>query len=229
MRNSIALALAGGHHEAAARGYCNLAELLMRMGRLDELDRCVRDGLAFTRERGFWSHAYNLEVHRCLLLVRRGDWDGALDGLRALVDGRRRPGDAVTPTRSRGWGGCWRGAATRGRARCSPRRGSARSASGCCSGWPTRGSRVAEWAWLAGDVAVARGGRAGAAAAHRAPGRGAVPRRAAALPGARGLEAEPFLDCPPAYAAGPGRRVAHGRGAAGAARAIRTRRRWSWR
>ena len=59
------------------RAYCNLAELLLRMGRLDELERCVREGLTFTRERGFWSHAYNLEVHRCLLLLRRGDWDGA--------------------------------------------------------------------------------------------------------------------------------------------------------
>ena len=92
MRNSIALAQAGAHHEASARGYCNLAELLLRMGRLDELERCVREGLAFTRERGFWSHAYNLEVHRCLLLVRRGDWDGAARGLRALLDDEADPG-----------------------------------------------------------------------------------------------------------------------------------------
>ena len=50
-------------------------------------------GLAFTRERGFWSHAYNLEVHRCLLLLRRGRLGAApRRGLRALVDGVDDPG-----------------------------------------------------------------------------------------------------------------------------------------
>ena len=39
----------------------------------------------FTRERGFWSHAYNLEVHRCLLLMRHGEWVAAEQGLRDLV------------------------------------------------------------------------------------------------------------------------------------------------
>jgi DNA-binding CsgD family transcriptional regulator/tetratricopeptide (TPR) repeat protein len=92
MRDSIAMAIAGGHHEATARGYTNLAELLMRAGRLDELERCVTDGLSFCRERGFWSHAYNLEVHRCLLLLRRGDWDGAEAGLHDLVEGVEDPG-----------------------------------------------------------------------------------------------------------------------------------------
>ena len=96
MRNCIALAQAGGHHEATARGYTNLAELLLRLGRLDELAALrAPKGSTFTRERGFWSHAYNLEVHRCLLLLRRGDWDGAEAGLRAAAGGRRRPGHAV--------------------------------------------------------------------------------------------------------------------------------------
>src|SRR5512133_1297951 len=92
VRHSIELALAGRHHEATARGYTNLTELLMRAGRLDELERCVADGLAFTHERGFWSHAYNLEVHRCLLLLRRGDWEGAERGLRELVETVDDPG-----------------------------------------------------------------------------------------------------------------------------------------
>src|SRR4029453_387590 len=92
VRDSIELATAGRYHEEAARGYTNLAELLLRAGRLDELERCVADGLAFTHERGFWSHAYNLEVHRCLLLMRRGDWDGAEEGLRGVVDAVDDPG-----------------------------------------------------------------------------------------------------------------------------------------
>jgi DNA-binding CsgD family transcriptional regulator len=52
----------------------------------------VNAGLTFTRERGFWSHAYNLEVHRCVALIRRGAWDAALAGLRGLVEGVDDPG-----------------------------------------------------------------------------------------------------------------------------------------
>ncbi|QYN32330.1 AAA family ATPase [Pseudonocardia sp. DSM 110487] len=92
VRESLERALAGGHHEAAARGYTNLAELLYRYGRLAELDECVRDGLDFTAGRGFWSHAYNLTVHRCLLQLRRGEWDAAGEGLAALVDRDEDPG-----------------------------------------------------------------------------------------------------------------------------------------
>ena len=64
----------------------------LRGGQLDELESCVADGLRFSRERGFWSHAYNLEVHRCVALIRRGGWDAALAGLRELVEGVDDPG-----------------------------------------------------------------------------------------------------------------------------------------
>jgi ATP/maltotriose-dependent transcriptional regulator MalT len=92
VRESLELALAGGHHEAAARGYTNLGELLHRYGRLAELEACVTEGLDFTTGRGFWSHAYNLSVHRCLLQLRRGEWDAAGEGLAALVDRDEDPG-----------------------------------------------------------------------------------------------------------------------------------------
>ena len=92
LRESVTAALEARAYEYAARGYCNLAELLARASRLDELEACTADGLAFARERGFWSHAYNLEVHRCVALLRRGRWDAALDGLRALVAGVEEPG-----------------------------------------------------------------------------------------------------------------------------------------
>jgi len=92
VRASLDRALAGGHHEPAARGYTNLGELLYRYGRLAELDVCVREGLDFTTGRGFWSHAYNLAVHRGLLQLRRGEWDAAGEGLAALVDREEDPG-----------------------------------------------------------------------------------------------------------------------------------------
>jgi DNA-binding CsgD family transcriptional regulator len=46
----------------------------------------VTDGLQFVRERDFGSHAYNLEVHQALLDVRRGEWTGAEERLRRLLD-----------------------------------------------------------------------------------------------------------------------------------------------
>jgi DNA-binding CsgD family transcriptional regulator len=74
--------LTHGFHEVAARGYTNLGELCYRLHRLDELERCVADGLAFTRERGFSSHAHNLVVHGALLALRRGEWADAEAALR---------------------------------------------------------------------------------------------------------------------------------------------------
>ena len=91
-----------------------------------------------------------------------------------------------SPTACRGWAACWPGAATPPPGGCSPRVAAARSASGCCSALAYAGIARVEWAWLAGRARRRRAGRGGAAAAHRASGRGAVPRRAAALPRARG-------------------------------------------
>ena len=72
--------------------YTNLNETLYRLGRWDAMDRSLADGLTFTLERDFRSHAYNLEVHRCLLLAHRGQWDDAEAGLRALVESVDEPG-----------------------------------------------------------------------------------------------------------------------------------------
>jgi DNA-binding CsgD family transcriptional regulator len=92
LRASIELAARYGADEAVARGYTNLSEMLFRYSRFAELEETVRDGLAFTDEHGFPSHAYNLHVHRCLLALRRGDWADAEAGLEALVDQDDDPG-----------------------------------------------------------------------------------------------------------------------------------------
>ena len=63
LRESIAAAIDARQYEYAARGYCNLVELLVRGGQLDELEACAEEGLPSRRERGFWSHAYGLELH----------------------------------------------------------------------------------------------------------------------------------------------------------------------
>ena len=184
MRNSIALAQAGGHHEATARGYTNLAELLLRLGRLDELERCVTEGLTFTRERGFWSHAYNLEVHRCLLLLRRGDWDGAEAGLRRLLEDVADPG--MLYAYSAPWLGrvlARRGDPTRGRP--ARRRLGAGPAPAPAARPGLRGDRARRVGVADRRRRRRAAGRRRPAAADRAPGRDPVPRRAAALPGPR--------------------------------------------
>jgi DNA-binding CsgD family transcriptional regulator/tetratricopeptide (TPR) repeat protein len=86
LRQSVGLALRHGSHEVAARGYTNLGELLYRYLRFDDLQRCLDEGQEFVRERGFWSHSYNLEVHRHLLAMRRGDWASAERGLRSMIE-----------------------------------------------------------------------------------------------------------------------------------------------
>jgi DNA-binding CsgD family transcriptional regulator/tetratricopeptide (TPR) repeat protein len=201
LRDSIAMASAGGHHEAAARGYTNLAELLLRSGRLDELDGCVQDGLAFTRERGFWSHRYNLEVHRCLLLLRRGDWDGAEQGLRRLVEQVDDPGMLYA------YSVPWLG-------RLAARRGDPAAAEMLATAWRQAcrdrlllgmayaGIARVEWAWLAGEPEVAQS--VAEVLLPRTEHPGAAPFRGELLRylARAGLRAEPFAGCPTRFAAG---------------------------
>ena len=201
VRDSIELAAAGRYHEAAARGYTNLAELLLRVGRLDELEACVADGLAFTRERGFWSHAYNLEVHRCLLIMRRGDWDGAERGLRRLIDTVDDPGMLFA------YSVPWLG-------RLLARRGDPVAEGMLSAAWEQAqrhrlllglayaGIARVEWAWLAGRPDVAE--RVAAFLLPRTEHPGAAPFRGELLRylARAGLPAEPFEGCPPGWAAG---------------------------
>jgi DNA-binding CsgD family transcriptional regulator/tetratricopeptide (TPR) repeat protein len=201
VRQSIELALAGRHYEEAARGYTNLAELLLRVGRLHELERCVTDGLAFTHERGFWSHAYNLEVHRCLLLLRRGDWDGAEEGLRGVVDAVDDPGMLFA------YSVPWLG-------RLLARRGDPVAEGMLAAAWEQAqrqrlllglayaGIARVEWAWLAGEPEIAE--RVGAVLLARTEHPGAAPFRGELLRylARAGVPAESFDGCPAGWAAG---------------------------
>jgi DNA-binding CsgD family transcriptional regulator/tetratricopeptide (TPR) repeat protein len=87
LRRSAAVARAASSYEYAQRAYTNLVEGLYRLGRFDELDQPLADGLAYAREYGFASHEYNLEAHRCMLATLRGRWDEAEAGLRRLLAG----------------------------------------------------------------------------------------------------------------------------------------------
>ena len=165
------------------------------------LEACIAEGLPFARERGFWSHAYNLELHRCVLLLRRGDLDGALAGLRELVDGVEDPGMLFA------YSVPWLG-------RALARRGDP-AAGGLLAGtWDGAqrqrlllgvayaGLASVEWAWLAGrpEIAERVRGLARPRLAHpgAAPFRAELPRYLARA----GLPAAPFDGCPEPWAAG---------------------------
>jgi DNA-binding CsgD family transcriptional regulator/tetratricopeptide (TPR) repeat protein len=156
LRESIREAMAARQYEYAVRGYCNLVELLARGGHLDELETTVADGLRFARERGFWSHAYNLEAHRCIGLIRRGGWDAALAGLRELVDSMDDPG--MLHAYSVPWLG--RLLARRGDPAAGPMLADAwerARSERLLLGVTYAGLAYVEWAWLAAVPDVARG------------------------------------------------------------------------
>jgi DNA-binding CsgD family transcriptional regulator/tetratricopeptide (TPR) repeat protein len=155
LRASIATAMAARQYEYAARGYTNLVELLVRGSHLDELDTAVADGLRFARERGFWSHAYGLEVHRCVALIRRGGWDSALARLRELVHSMDDPG--MLYTYSVPWLG--RLLARRGDPAAQDMLGTAwerARSQRLILGVAYAGLAYVEWAWLVGAPDVAR-------------------------------------------------------------------------
>ena len=201
LRESIAAAEQAHQYEYAARGYCNLGELLSRSGRLEEMNACVEAGLRFARERGFWSHAYNLEVHRCVALLRRGRWESALSGLRELVEGVDDPGMLYA------YSVPWLG-------RLLARRGDDAAGAMLASAWSSArrqrlllgvayaGLAYVEWAWLAGEPELAR--RVAAELEPRVEHPGGAPFRAELLRylARAGVPAEPFPGCPEPWAAG---------------------------
>ena len=188
----------------------------------------MADGLAFTHERGFWSHAYNLEVHRCLLLLRRGDWDGAEEGLRGVVDAVDDPGMLFA------YSVPWLG-------RLLARRGDPVAEGMLAAAWEQAqrhrlllglayaGLARVEWAWLAGEPEVAE--RVGAVLLARTEHPGAAPFRGELLRylARAGLPAESFDGLP----GGLGGRAARATGARPPRRGRRpatpTRRPSSWR
>jgi DNA-binding CsgD family transcriptional regulator len=201
LRTSIANAERARQYEFAARGYCNLAELLFRAGKLDELEACVDEGMPYVRERGFWSHAYGLELHRCAALMRRGRWEPAQAGLRALVDDVDDPGMLYAYSVPL-------------LARLLARRGDDEAVAMLGAAWGRArrqrlliglayaGLASVERAWLAGEQERARS--VAEVLLPRMQHAGAAPFRAELLRylARCGLEAEPFEGCPEPWASG---------------------------
>jgi ATP/maltotriose-dependent transcriptional regulator MalT len=85
LRASLTLAQALSHYEYVARAYTNLGEALYQLNDFPALESCIAEGVPYCVEHELPAHAFNLEAHRAMLLVTRGDWDAAEALLRSLV------------------------------------------------------------------------------------------------------------------------------------------------
>lgn len=81
----IELALRTGEHEAAARGYANLAIELVSGGPWDAAERWIEEALTFFDDHDFFAHRYNVRTKEALLWMHRGRWDEAEAELERLL------------------------------------------------------------------------------------------------------------------------------------------------
>ncbi|GAB3933938.1 AAA family ATPase [Kribbella albertanoniae] len=77
LHQSLAVATAAKAHEATGRAYINLSQMLYRLERWDELTQIIETGLEYTHEHALWGNLMDIELHRAMLLVRRGQWQAA--------------------------------------------------------------------------------------------------------------------------------------------------------
>jgi ATP/maltotriose-dependent transcriptional regulator MalT len=201
MCKSLRLAMAQGHHELTARGFTNMAELCYLYQRFDVLEKIVEAGLEFTQERGFWSHAYSIEVYRRLLQLRRGDWAGAEAGLAALLDSPNDPG-------------MLRIFAEPNYGRLLARRGCADAGEVLVGAWEYAqrqrsltalahaGPAVMEWAWLADQPSLAAAVLAQWRSLGDRPGIEPATAEVLRYAARAGLSVEAFPGCPQPWAAG---------------------------
>lgn len=152
LREALSLARTHSAYEPMARAYTNVAELLYRFARYDELDRVLTEGLPVVREHGFWSYAYNLETHHALLTWRRGGVEAARDELEIALSRYDDPGMLVLYSgiplarlRAR------TGERAAGQALRSGWEGALRLGS-VCLGYAA--AALVEWGWLYGDRGV---------------------------------------------------------------------------
>ena len=151
LHRSLRLALDLPHHEYAGRAYTNLAETTYQLHRYDELARWIDEGARFTVDHDLPGHLHNLEAHRALLLLGRGQWDEAQTRLERLVSAGSEP-DQLTRLTLAPLG------------RLLARRGDDRAAdllerawdlalhNGSLAALGAGGARSRRGAWLAGDV-----------------------------------------------------------------------------
>ncbi|MEV5965816.1 AAA family ATPase [Kribbella sp. NPDC051952] len=100
LTRAIALAGSDSRIETLVRCYVNAAGGAYRSGRLDEAERYVADGLRAAADGEFFAGQYRLRLTLAAVHGSRGNWDRAIDDLRALLDGPGEPGAMAALARS---------------------------------------------------------------------------------------------------------------------------------
>ena len=78
MRGALDVALAGNHHDQAARAFANLCEIHVRNREFGEAERCLADGIAYCDEHDLTTYAYCLHGSQASMLECTGRWGAAI-------------------------------------------------------------------------------------------------------------------------------------------------------
>jgi DNA-binding CsgD family transcriptional regulator len=98
LRKSIAVAVAGGAHEAGARAYTNMHSLLADTGRLRDAAGLFHVGLAYCDDHDISTYGTCLRSGHSSLLLALGRWDETDQMARRVLDGGASPINRLRPT-----------------------------------------------------------------------------------------------------------------------------------
>jgi DNA-binding SARP family transcriptional activator/DNA-binding CsgD family transcriptional regulator/tetratricopeptide (TPR) repeat protein len=77
MRRALDIALAGNHHDQAARAFANLGEIHVLKREFAEAQKCLAEGIAYCDEHDLTTYAFRLLGSRSAMLAGTGRWDEA--------------------------------------------------------------------------------------------------------------------------------------------------------
>ncbi len=78
LRRALDIALAGNHHDQAARAYANLCETHVGKREFAEAERCLAEGIPYCDEHDLTAYAFCLRGSRSAMLEYAGRWDEAI-------------------------------------------------------------------------------------------------------------------------------------------------------
>jgi DNA-binding CsgD family transcriptional regulator len=90
--SGVEMARAIKNHENVMWGYHNLAGLLWRLGRYDEMVGYLDEGAEYGRDHDFPTHDRGREAYRYRLMALHGEWDAAEQGLADVLGDPGDPG-----------------------------------------------------------------------------------------------------------------------------------------
>ena len=201
LRRSLRQSLELPHHEYAGRAYTNLAETTYQLHRYDEVAYWIDAGVQFTTDHDLPGHLYNLEAHRALLLLSRGQWDEAQTRLQRLVAAVPEPGQLTRLTLPP-LGRLLARRGDDGAAAVLDRAWDLAQRNGSLAALAPAGLALIESAWLAGDIHRADDQITLLLDRTRTPGSARFRGELLRYLGRAGLAVDEFPGCAPEWAAG---------------------------